>query len=241
MWRNILIVAAVIVLILLCLILLFRFLIPSSNPPPTEQPPEPPLETVTSTSMPGPSATPTSTSTPVVPVTATFTPVPGPTATPTVPPVPPTAVPVQHVVKQGEWLLQIARCYGTSPESIVYANHIPYPSWIMVGEVFVIPRVGDVSAPFNDGECIMWYTVKAGDTLPSIAAAYQVDLDRLVKANYGCFGYHSNYPGGGYYGYGYGYHSPYIYSGCYYSGVPNVYVGQQLVIPVNNANKHLRP
>lgn len=148
---------------------------------------------------------------------------------------------VKHVVQQGEWLLQIARCYGTSPESIVYANYIPYPSWIMTGEVFVIPQVGDVSVPFNDGDCIIWYTVKAGDTLASVAAEYTVDLDMLVKANYGCYGYYSYYPYGGYYGYGYGYHSPYIYSGCYFYGVPDVYVGQRLVIPVNNENKHLRP
>lgn len=150
-----------------------------------------------------------------------------------------TTQPVKHVVQQGEWLLQIARCYGTSPESIVYANHIPYPSWIMIGEVFVIPHVGDVSEPFNDGDCIMWRTVKAGETLESIAAEYKVDLDMLVKANYGCYGYHSYYPYVGYYGYGY--HSPYIYSGCYFYGVPTVYEGQKLVIPVNNENKHLRP
>ena len=147
----------------------------------------------------------------------------------------------QHVVQQGEWLLQIARCYGTSPESIVYANYIPYPSWIMFGDVFVIPQVGDVSEPFNDGACIMWSTVEAGETLQSIATEYSVDLDMLIKANYGCYGYYSYYPYGGYYGYGYGYHSPYIYSGCYYYGVPNVYAGQRLIIPVNNENKHLRP
>ncbi|MCA9925410.1 MAG: cadherin-like domain-containing protein, partial [Anaerolineales bacterium] len=146
--------------------------------------------------------------------------------------------PVKHTVQKGEWLLQIARCYGTSPESIVHANHIRYPSWIMPGEVWVIPHVGDVSEPFNDGACIIGYKAEAGDTLESIADEYKVDLDMLVKANYGCYGYHSMYPNKQY---GYDMHSPQIYSGCYFPTVPDVHEGQQLVIPVNNENKGLRP
>ncbi len=220
------IIAVIVILLLLCLFFIIFWWLPS--PPPTT-----PTITVT------PTITTTVTSTPTVTYTPTTTSSPTPTFTPTVTP---TSTPIRHVVKQGEWLLQIARCYGTSPESIVYANHIPYPSWIMIGDIFVIPNVGDVSQPFNDGACIIWYTVKAGDTLQSIAAAYTVDLDMLVKANYGCYGYHSYYHHHySYYNPYYGYHSPYIYSGCYFYGVPNVYEGQQLVIPVNNDNKHLRP
>ena len=218
----------VVVLLLLCLFVLFVII---GWPPPTITP------TITVT----PTTTSTVTSTPTATFTQTPTSSPTPIFTPTATPTP---TPVRHVVKQGEWLLQIARCYGTSPESIVYANHIPYPSWIMIGDIFVIPKVGDVSQPFNDGACIIWYTVKAGDTLQSIAAAYTVDLDMLVKANYGCYGYHSYYSYSHYHSYYnpyYGYHSPYIYSGCYFYGVPNVYEGQQLVIPVNHDNKHLRP
>ena len=229
MTRNILISILAIVLILLCLF--FVIIIGGWWPPPSTPTPT----TVT------PTTTSTVTSTPTVTYTPTPTSSPTPTFTPTVTP---TSIPIRHVVKQGEWLLQIARCYGTSPESIVYANHIPYPSWIMIGDIFIIPNVGDVSQPFNDGACIIWYTVKAGDTLQSIAAAYTVDLDMLVKANYGCYGYHSHYPylqPHSYYKPYYGYHSPYIYSGCYFYGVPNIYEGQQLVIPVNNDNKHLRP
>ncbi len=169
-----------------------------------------------------------------------------------------------HVIKQGEWLIQIARCYGTSPESIRNQNYIPYPGWIMPGESLTIPDVGSVSEPFLE-PCIMFYTVKDGDTLYSIAQAYQVELDMLLKANYGCYGYGYYYhppiptPYDGqisyqhqdgwymhpWYGYGpgYGAHSPYIYNGCYFPSYynPIIYVGQELVIPVNLENTGMRP
>ncbi len=173
-----------------------------------------------------------------------------------------------HVVKQGEWLIQIARCYGTDPITIRNDNQIPYPGWIMPDEELVISSVGSVSEPFNE-PCVMFYTVEQGDTLYSIAQQYQVDLDMLLKANYGCYGYgyhyyppvptpyeegdaeamsvdhdgdwysHPNYG----YGPGYGSHSPYVYTGCYFPSHynPTIYIGQELVIPVNSDNASMRP
>jgi hypothetical protein len=85
----------------------------------------------------------------------------------------------------------------------------------------------------------------------------------LVKANFGCYGYgYYYYPpvptpytgdesteapaqlpaDGGWYAYPwYDVHSPYIYNGCYtpyYN--PVIYVGQELVIPVNLENADMR-
>lgn len=174
-----------------------------------------------------------------------------------------------HVVKQGEWLIQIARCYGTDPITIRNDNHLPYPGWIMPDEELTISSVGSVSQPFNE-PCVMFYTVEQGDTLYSIAQQYQVDLDMLLKANYGCYGYgyhyyppvptpyeeegdaeamsmdhHGDWYPHPYYGYGpgYGSHSPYVYTGCYFPSYynPTIYIGQELVIPVNSDNASMRP
>ncbi len=160
-------------------------------------------------------------------------------------PVQPIA-PLTHVVQQGEWLIQIGRCYGANPETIAAQNGIPYPSWINPDLNLTINDVGSVSQPFYP-PCIMHYTVQQGDTLYSIAEFFQVPLDMLVKANYGCYGYYSYPPvavpyGADpmYYGYGYGMHSPYVYNGCYNPSTPTIYPGQVLIIPVNLENQDMR-
>jgi len=142
----------------------------------------------------------------------------------------------QHTVQEREWLHQIARCYGTTPKDIVVANNLPHPGWIMAGEVWNIPNVGSVDTPIGP-PCIIFYNVKAGDTLNSISQAYSVPVAELVFANYGCYGYNAHYdyvPGGpNYYGYGY-------LGGCMYYSYPTIYVGDLLVIPVNHENAGMR-
>ncbi len=133
--------------------------------------------------------------------------------------------PLTHVVQQGEWLIQIGRCYGANPETIAVQNGIPYPSWINPGLNLTINDVGSVSQPFYP-PCIMRYTVQQGDTLYSIAEFFKVPLDMLVKANYGCYGPYSI--------------SPYVYTGCYNPYTPTIYPGQVLIIPVNLENEGMR-
>ena len=46
---------------------------------------------------------------------------------------------VKHKVKKGEWIYQIARNYGVSPQSVLAANNLSNPSLIYPGMVLCIP------------------------------------------------------------------------------------------------------
>lgn len=185
-----------------------------------------------------------------------------PTAVPPQPVVEPTAVPpqpetvnaeaqavgTQHTVQDREWLYQIARCYGASPQEIATTNNLAHPGWIMAGEVWNIPNVGSVSTPVG-APCLIFYTVVQGDTLISIAERYHIPLDMLVFANYGCYGYNAHYDTWyappvavqhsttSDYTTGYGGYA----NGCVYTGYPTIYMGNVLVIPVTPDNVSMRP
>jgi LysM repeat protein len=45
----------------------------------------------------------------------------------------------RHTVKKGEWVYQIARSYGVSPQSVLAANNLSNPSLIYSGMVLCIP------------------------------------------------------------------------------------------------------
>ncbi|MCP4358303.1 MAG: LysM peptidoglycan-binding domain-containing protein [Chloroflexi bacterium] len=156
------------------------------------------------------------------------------------------AISTQHTVKEREWLVQIARCYGTSPQDILNANSVPHPGWIMAGETWTIPNVGSVSTAVGE-PCIFTYTIQQGDTLYSIAQRFKIPLDMLVFANYGCYGYSAHYDW--YYyppvpePYGGATHLPYYpaYGGCYYTSYPYIYPGDKLIIPSTPDNADMRP
>ncbi len=117
-----------------------------------------------------------------------------------------------HTVVQGEWLLQIARCYGTTVQAIRSHNTIPYPDRIYPGQKLTITDIGS-AGPYLGSPCISTHTVAAGETLASIAAMYNITESELARVN-GLYTYY-------YYGYGYYYY-------YYYKGI---YAGQQLVVP----------
>lgn len=122
-----------------------------------------------------------------------------------------TAIPssATHTVVKGEWLMQIARCYGTSVQSIRSHNTIPYPDLIYPDQKLTITDIGSVG-PYLGTPCISSHTVAAGETLADIAAMYSITEFELARVN-GLYTY--------YYYYGYYY---------YYKGI---YAGQQLVVP----------
>jgi len=126
-------------------------------------------------------ASPSPVPTPTPSPTATVTPTP--TATPTHTPTPtPTPQPITHTVKRGETLILIAEEYGTTVVAIMAANEGIDPQRLQVGQKLIIP--GEVGVPTLQpmAEAIT-YTVKAGDSLISIAEEYGTTVEAIVAAN----------------------------------------------------------
>jgi ELWxxDGT repeat protein len=88
-----------------------------------------------------------------------------------------------HTVENGEWLLQISRCYGADYNAVVRANPtIRDPHWIYPGNIVRVPNVGSNGFPYGK-PCIEIYTVVSGDTWQSIANAKDADLEVFMEAN----------------------------------------------------------
>ncbi len=84
-----------------------------------------------------------------------------------------------HVVQRDETLFRIAMRYGTTVEAIAAANGISDPRYISVGQRLLIPnaRLDVPGAPIT-------HSVAPGDTLRTLAAAYQTTADRIATANF---------------------------------------------------------
>jgi spore germination protein len=76
-----------------------------------------------------------------------------------------------HVIQRNESLTSIANLYHTTVHDIVEANELPNPNNLVVGQSIVIPIIGS------------FYTVKAGDTLLSIAQKFGVSPQQIATAN----------------------------------------------------------
>lgn len=106
--------------------------------------------------------------------------------TPSVTPGPSNLTPgttVQHQVIKGEWLVQIARCYGVDYKNMRNANpQIPDPSQIDPGLVVTVPNIGSAGTIYGP-PCVVFHTVEAGDTWNSIATRYNAKVEVLQEAN----------------------------------------------------------
>ncbi len=92
---------------------------------------------------------------------------------------------ISHTVKKGEWLIQIARCYGANYKEVIQANpHIPNPSVIREGQVLSVPRIGSAGRIYGE-PCVGSHTVQSGETWNSIAQRYNADILVLQEANPG--------------------------------------------------------
>lgn len=92
---------------------------------------------------------------------------------------------VQHNVADGEWLLQITRCYGADFTAVRNANpQILDPDLIYFPSKVTVPNAGSVGTIYGP-PCIKLYTVKSGDTWESIAndPSNNAALDVLMAAN----------------------------------------------------------
>jgi ELWxxDGT repeat protein len=90
---------------------------------------------------------------------------------------------VQHTVVDGEWMLQIARCYGADFTAVVNANpQVVDPDLIYPVSKVSVPNVGSVGTIYGP-PCVEYYTGVSGDTWDSIAAKFNADVAVLREAN----------------------------------------------------------
>jgi LysM repeat protein len=82
---------------------------------------------------------------------------------------------VPYSVKPGDTLYGIAHTYNTTIGNILKFNRIADPNKIRAGQTVIVPLAPPEAAV---------YTVKQGDTLYSIAAAYGTTVSNLVRYNY---------------------------------------------------------
>ena len=83
-----------------------------------------------------------------------------------------------HTAQAGETLSSIAAQYGVTSQAIMAANGIANPNLIYAGQQLTIPGGGSVGGNWSGS-----YTVRAGDTLTSIAMKFATTAQALVSAN----------------------------------------------------------
>lgn len=78
-----------------------------------------------------------------------------------------------YTVKNGDTLFEIARLYQVPVDVITRANRLNDPNTIFVGQVLRIPQS---TRP-------LWYVVRYGDTLYTIAKRFFTTVDNIVALN----------------------------------------------------------
>jgi len=93
---------------------------------------------------------------------------------------------ISHTVVEGEWIWQIARCWGADPNAVITANKqvLPNPALIKKGMVLTIPNIGS-NGKIYGLPCMVTHIVASGDTWDSIAKQYNADpgILKMVKRN----------------------------------------------------------
>jgi ELWxxDGT repeat protein len=90
---------------------------------------------------------------------------------------------IQHDVEPGEWMLQIARCYGADFNALRNANpQVKDPAKIWPIDRLTVPNIGSNGKIYGP-PCITYITAQSGDTWESIAAKYNARVDVLKEAN----------------------------------------------------------
>ncbi len=90
---------------------------------------------------------------------------------------------ITHKVVDGEWLWQIARCYGADPSKVIQANpQLSNPAEISPNTSVTVPNIGSAGKIYGP-PCIGKHTVQSGDTWNSIALKYNADATVLQMVN----------------------------------------------------------
>jgi LysM repeat protein len=129
------------------------------------------------TTPPGGAPAATSAPTPVPAATSAPVPATAPTPVPTAAPEALTA-PTTYTVQPGDWVYNIARKFGVSPNSIIEANGLRPPYSLHAGQTLTIPAGG--TPPGGGGNV---YIVQPGDTLYSIARRTGKSVTANASAN----------------------------------------------------------
>ncbi len=91
----------------------------------------------------------------------------------------------RYTVRPGDTLYSISRRYNVSVSALASANGLTLNSWLYTGQQLVIP--GAAAAPAQAPAAALstgnGYTVKAGDTLLTIAARHGLRVSQLAAAN----------------------------------------------------------
>ncbi len=88
-----------------------------------------------------------------------------------------------YTVQSGDTLSEIAQMYGTTVQEIASINNIANPNLIFPGQVLRILTNSTVNGNETRGAGSITYTVRRGDTLSQIAAAYGVTVASIVEIN----------------------------------------------------------
>ena len=92
---------------------------------------------------------------------------------------------VTHVVAPGEWLMQIARCYGVSYSAVINANsQLQNSNFIRPDMTLTIPNIGS-DGPIYQKPCVKEDTVEAGETWIGLAEKHGTTTQILTQANPG--------------------------------------------------------
>ena len=90
---------------------------------------------------------------------------------------------IKHQVVIGEWMWQIARCYGTDPTKLLQANpQLANPGQISPDAAITVPSIGSAGKIYGP-PCVGTHTVQSGDTWSSIAQKYNADVTVLKMVN----------------------------------------------------------
>lgn len=90
---------------------------------------------------------------------------------------------IQHRVVSGEWVWQIARCYGADPAKVLQSNpQLPNPGFISPDITITVPNIGSFGKIYGP-PCVGTHTVQSGDTWVSIAQRYNADPTVLQMVN----------------------------------------------------------
>ncbi len=99
---------------------------------------------------------------------------------------PPTTCPegsFSYTIKAGDTLYSLARTYNTTVDAILQLNPGLDPNNLQVGRIICIPSVTPPPTTCPAGS--FSYTIKAGDTLYSLAIRYNTTVDAILQLNPG--------------------------------------------------------